>query len=62
MQVRADIAASFQRVAVEHLRNRCMRAVEWAREDFPDIRHFVAAGGVAANSQLRDALEDVTQR
>jgi len=45
---------------VTHLRDRCRRAVEWATEDFPDIRHFVVAGGVAANSELRSALELVT--
>jgi len=60
--VRADIAASFQRVAVGHLRDRCVRAVEWATQDFPEIRHFVVAGGVAANSELRTALELVTSK
>jgi N6-L-threonylcarbamoyladenine synthase len=60
VQVRADIAASFQRVAVTHLRDRCRRAIEWATEDFPDIQRFVVAGGVAANSELRSALELVT--
>jgi hypothetical protein len=36
-QVRADIAASFQRVAVQHLEERCRRAVQWAQESHPEV-------------------------
>ncbi|KAJ6328436.1 hypothetical protein OIU76_005968 [Salix suchowensis] len=38
---RADIAASFQRVAVLHLEERCDRAIEWARKIEPSIKHLV---------------------
>ncbi|XVF73423.1 hypothetical protein PTKIN_Ptkin12aG0200700 [Pterospermum kingtungense] len=38
---RADIAASFQRVAVLHLEERCERAVEWALKIEPSIKHLV---------------------
>ena len=34
-QLRADIAASFQRVAVAHLEERCRRAVGWVKESHP---------------------------
>jgi N6-L-threonylcarbamoyladenine synthase len=40
--VRADIAASFQRVAVQHLEERCRRAVQWAQESHPEV-----GGGLA---------------
>ena len=35
-QQRADIAASFQRVAVAHLEERCRRAVAWTQESHPE--------------------------
>ena len=57
MQVRADIAASFQRVALAHLEERVKRAAAWAVESQPDIHHLVVAGGVAANQLLRGRLQ-----
>ena len=57
IQARADIAASFQRVALEHLEDRVSRAAAWALEDWPGIRHLVVAGGVAANQLLRSKLQ-----
>ncbi len=36
-QLRADIAASFQRVAVAHLEERCRRAVGWVQESHPQV-------------------------
>lgn len=56
-QVRADIAASFQRVALTHLQERTQRAAGWAMEAEPGIRHLVVAGGVAANKLLRSKLQ-----
>ena len=55
--MRADIAASFQRVALEHLEDRVSRAAAWGLEDWPGIRHLVVAGGVAANQLLRSKLQ-----
>lgn len=48
-----DIAASFQEVAT----NILIRKVKLALDRFDDIKTFVAAGGVSANSSLRDKLE-----
>uniref|UniRef100_A0A453JWF8 Uncharacterized protein n=1 Tax=Aegilops tauschii subsp. strangulata TaxID=200361 RepID=A0A453JWF8_AEGTS len=39
-QLRANIAASFQRIAVLHLEDRCQRAVEWALKMRPSIKNF----------------------
>lgn len=58
-QVKADVAASFQKVAVAHLEERCRRAFDWARESHPNISHLVVAGGVASNQFLRSRLEMV---
>ncbi len=59
LQVRADIAASFQRVALAHLEERTRRAAAWALDSEPAIRHLVVAGGVAANKLLRSKLQVV---
>eukprot|EP00898_Chlorokybus_atmophyticus_P007968 jgi/Chlat1/8172/Chrsp76S09203 len=55
-QVRRDIAAGFQRVAVEHLVERTRRAMDWAREIEPELSCMVVAGGVAANKVVRSRL------
>ena len=47
-----DIAASFQEVATEIL----IKKVKLALKKYPEIKTFVAAGGVSANSGLRDKL------
>jgi len=56
-QVRADIAASFQAVAVQHLQQKCKRAIVWARETCPDITSLVVSGGVACNKSVRSSLQ-----
>lgn len=47
-----DIAASFQEVATTILVNK----VKLALKKYPEIKTFVAAGGVSANSSLRNKL------
>lgn len=49
----ADIAASFQQAAIDCLLDRSRRALETMSE----VGAFVVAGGVAANAQVRQALE-----
>ncbi|KAM2192001.1 hypothetical protein EV2_028486 [Malus domestica] len=41
-RIRADIAASFQRVAVLHLEERCERAIEWALKIEPSVKYLVS--------------------
>ncbi|XP_024636954.1 probable tRNA N6-adenosine threonylcarbamoyltransferase, mitochondrial isoform X2 [Medicago truncatula] len=59
---RADIAASFQRVAVLHLEERCERAIQWALKMEPSIRHLVVSGGVASNQYVRARLDTVVKK
>ncbi|KAB1218977.1 putative tRNA N6-adenosine threonylcarbamoyltransferase, mitochondrial [Morella rubra] len=59
---RADIAASFQRVAVLHLEERCERAIEWALNIEPSIKHLVVSGGVASNEYVRARLGHVVKK
>jgi len=51
----ADIAAAFELAVTESVADRCVRAMDAAR----DVRHFVVAGGVAANVRLCAALRDL---
>ena len=61
-QLRADIAASFQHVAVKHLEDRCRRALTWVAESHPNqIRQLVVAGGVASNSHVRSRLTVIAE-
>ncbi|CAL9078836.1 unnamed protein product [Musa textilis] len=57
----ADIAASFQRVAVLHLEERCQRAIEWALKIEPSIKYLVLSGGVASNKYVRARLSHVVE-
>ncbi|KAA8520501.1 hypothetical protein F0562_014757 [Nyssa sinensis] len=59
---RADIAASFQRVAVLHLEERCERAIEWALKIDPSIKYLVVSGGVASNQYVRSRLNQVVMK
>lgn len=59
--MRADLAASFQRVAISHLTERCKRACAWAKESHPELKNLVVAGGVACNQSLRAGLAEVVE-
>jgi N6-L-threonylcarbamoyladenine synthase len=56
-RLRADIAASFQAAVVEVLVAKCLRAL-----DATGMDRLVVAGGVGANSALREALLQATAR
>lgn len=51
----ADIAASFQQAAIDCIHDRLGRALE----KMDEVSALVVAGGVAANSRVRKALEDL---
>jgi len=52
---KADIAASFQNVAIKHVEQRLKRAMDEVVS--PDIRVLAVVGGVAANTELRNRLQ-----
>ena len=54
---RDDLATSFQNAVVDALLGRTRRALQ----DFP-VKSFVLAGGVAANSQLRQTLSELLEQ
>jgi N6-L-threonylcarbamoyladenine synthase len=55
----ANLAAGFQMAAIDSLCDRTARATHLARELAPDLSALVVAGGVAANSALRQRLQAI---
>lgn len=53
---KADLAASFQYVAIQHVEQRLQRVMTMLEES-SDIRTLAVVGGVAANQELRSRLE-----
>ena len=52
----ADLAASFQKAAIESITSKVKKAIEEKH-----IKNIVVAGGVAANKGLRKAMEDIAK-
>ncbi|GAB5387972.1 MAG: tRNA (adenosine(37)-N6)-threonylcarbamoyltransferase complex transferase subunit TsaD [Alphaproteobacteria bacterium] len=55
-QLAADLCASFQKAVGEVMADRLKNAMKQVRQDWPETRHLVVAGGVAANQPLRQVL------
>jgi N6-L-threonylcarbamoyladenine synthase len=53
---RADLAAAVEMAICDALVDRTANAVRWFRRNHPEGESLVAAGGVAANAQLRRRL------
>jgi len=58
-QDKADIAASFQNVAIKHLEQRLERAMKMMEKD--GIETLALVGGVAANQELRSRLNSLCE-
>ncbi len=61
MEDKADVAASFQNVAIKHIEQRLKRAMTMLEDDEEGerIRSLAVVGGVAANQELRSRLETI---
>lgn len=59
---RADLAASFQAAVLDVLIDRSAAGMARFRLEFPRANTFVVAGGVAANTAIRDALAGLCER
>ncbi|MBE6445973.1 MAG: tRNA (adenosine(37)-N6)-threonylcarbamoyltransferase complex transferase subunit TsaD [Alphaproteobacteria bacterium] len=57
-----DMCASFQYAVVEQMRDRLNHAIRLFKKDFPNAKDLVVGGGVAANTAVRQMLEDVAQK
>ena len=60
-QARHDIAASFQSAVADILREKSRRAIDHYLGLSPEHPAFAVAGGVAANKEIRQALESVAR-
>lgn len=58
----ADLCASFQAAVLETTADRIKMGLKLFREQFGAPRALVAAGGVAANLAIRNALQDIAAR
>jgi tRNA A37 threonylcarbamoyltransferase TsaD len=58
-QDKANIAASFQDVAIRHIEQRLERCMSMLEKEPDGIRSLAVVGGVAANTELRNRLEAV---
>ncbi len=54
---KADLATSFQKVAVESITSKVKKAIEQK-----NIKNVILAGGVAANNGLRTAMKELTDK
>ncbi len=57
----ADIAASFQYTAKEILQDRLNNAIKIFKNQYPEARDVVIAGGVAANQYLKNHLQKTVE-
>src|SRR5260370_21122718 len=58
----SDLCASFQAAVLESTADRLSVGLRLFHEQFGPPRALVAAGGVAANHAIRDALQDVAAK
>jgi glycoprotease/Kae1 family metallohydrolase len=59
-QLASDVAASFQQAVLRHLMSRVNIALDWCRDNCPDVNTVVLSGGVARNRALIAELEALT--
>jgi N6-L-threonylcarbamoyladenine synthase len=60
-QDKANIAASFQNIAIVHLEQRLERAMARVEKEDKNIRTLALVGGVAANQELRSRLNTLCE-
>ena len=59
----ADLCAGFQTAVLEAVVDRAAKAIHAARDELDgELKHFVAAGGVAANQALRNGLTELAAK
>ena len=58
-QDKADMSASFQRTVVTIITDRLKNGIKMFKQKYPEGKHLVVSGGVAANTSLRQAIEEL---
>ena len=57
----ADICACFQYAAADCLVRKLRKAIEIFKQKYPEGKHLVVSGGVAANTYLRQKLKQLAE-
>ena len=57
----ADICACFQKAATDCLLHKLKKAINIFKQQHPEGKHIVVAGGVAANTYLRSQIDNLAQ-
>jgi N6-L-threonylcarbamoyladenine synthase len=57
-----DMCASFQHAVVAQMRDRLTHGIRLFKKDFPNAKDLVVGGGVAANTAVRQMLDEVAQK
>ena len=57
----ADICACFQKAATDCLLQKLKKAINIFKQQHPEGKHIVVAGGVAANTYLRSQIDNLAQ-
>lgn len=58
----ADICAAFQNAATDCLRRKLEKAIAYFKANYPEGKDLVVSGGVAANSFLRQSLQQLADK
>lgn len=61
-QDKADMSASFQRTVVSVITDRLKNGIAIFKKKYPDAKHLVVSGGVAANTSLRAGIEELAKK
>ncbi len=57
-----DMCASFQHAVVAQMRDRLTHGIRLFKKDFPNAKDLVVGGGVAANTAVRQMLDEVAKQ
>lgn len=61
-QDKADVAACFQKAVLDSVVSRLKNGIKMFKRDYPAGKYLVVAGGVAANTALRNALKELAEK
>lgn len=61
-QDKSDMSASFQRTVVSVITDRLKNGIAIFKKKYPNAKHLVVSGGVAANTSLRAGIEELAKK
>lgn len=58
----SNLSASFQHAVTAQLLSRLRNASQWAKQNYPEVKQLVMAGGVACNQFIRNKINEECQK